>query len=121
MTTEVCFNVPVIKEILAPKPARHEMTFGEIQALVARYTKYGWDERAIVTRSEGTEYQRAQPDNWGVVTALRKHAGISEKPYVPFTVRWVRDGSISTHWPEDLCFIHDALTYTEVSQILKDQ
>lgn len=121
MTIQVLFNEPIFGEIKAPTPAVKTWSYNEILELTARYAKRGWSERAVVVLSGHTDYYNAQPMNWGVVTLLRKHPGITGEPYMPLQVQWINQGSISKHWPEDLFFIHLALDKTDIDDIIKGQ
>jgi hypothetical protein len=46
---------------------------------------------------------------------------MTSEPYLPLTVRWVKDGSISKHWPEELVLIHKAMPWSELAKDIKEQ
>lgn len=124
--TKVLFNKPIKILIPGPTPVVEEpakktkMTHAEIMQLVNTWQRQGWDDRAIVTRITQWKYEMAAPLNWGVVIDLKRSAPMVGE-YIPLVVRWVKDGSISYHWPEDLVLIHESLSQWDMDQRLKEQ
>lgn len=131
--TRVLFNKPIEEEI---KPVRGgpasgrptSLPFNQIQNLCRALRETGWNERSVVAKRSfyphgaPNDYEMCQPVSWGVVTDLRVTAmPMTSEPYLPLTVRWVKDGSISKHWPEELVLIHKAMPWSELAKDIKEQ
>lgn len=126
---EVYFNEPIEEEIKPLQPVRPtSFSYQDVQVLARRLRAEGWDERAIVSlRREFPHsglpnwYEMGRPQNWGIVMDLRTTVvAPTGTPYKPIKVRWVSDGSITDHWPEELVLIHEALSFFETEQKLKE-
>jgi hypothetical protein len=127
---KVYFNDPITQTIGPPplvgRPTA--LSFSEIQSLIKQLRMEGWDERAVVTRrvfhpsGNPNMYDMCRPINWGIVIDLRTTAiVVTGQPYLPIKVRWVDDGSISEHWPEELVMIHESMGQWETDQRVKER
>lgn len=126
--TKVEFNKPICISIDAPKPAAQTPAAGtthtimlshsEIQQLVRGYIERGIDERAVVVLASHSKYAKMAPYNWGVVMDLHR-CNPSAGPYYPLSVKWVKDGSVTKHWPEDVIIIHESISTWETEQRVK--
>lgn len=111
---------PLTKEETESNPRYTEMDYSSREKLVKMYQARGWSERAIVVLSGRHDFWNNNPNNWGVVVNVSA-AKVYDKPYYPFVIKWVKDGSFSNHWPEDLVFLHSALTVAEIEWAVRDQ
>lgn len=117
-STRVLFERPVC-ETINPNVGKARPTdpnYQEVQQFCRDIRAEGFDERAVVTMlklytsGQPATYDMAKPENWGIVIGLRTSSFISPgSVYLPIKVQWVKDGSISEHWPENLMLIHRAM------------
>lgn len=128
--SRVFFGAPIMGEIKAPQPPGRPTQLGyqEIQALCKGLREVGMQERAVVTLRRvfagsgmTNNYEMNRPVNWGVVTDLKATVGFTGAVYFPLKVQWIKDGSITEHWPEDLLLIHEAKSSWEMDNLIKEK
>ncbi len=130
VTTKVLFDDPICIELCPPESDKpighpdnrpHHFTHGEINALVARYIEQGWDERAVVVKTDVHKFQQSSPYNWGIVMDMNRSMGVFGQSYAPIRVRWLGSGTVSSHWPEELYLIHKSISMWDFEQIIEQQ
>jgi hypothetical protein len=128
--SRVFFNKPISGEIKPPGPPGRPtvLSYQEVQDLCRQLRTEGFDIRAIVikrvmyTNGQPDIYNMSRPINWGSVVDLRSTSiTTSGQPYFPLKVQWVKDGSISEHWPEDVFLLHKAMSQYEIENVIKEQ
>lgn len=106
---QVCFPAIVTLEIEGKGMNHSKLTYDEVQQLVKMYRSDLICERAIVALADKYEYYYKDPSNWGIVLKLNTFPPTVGE-YVPLEVRWIKDGTTTKHWPEDLIVIHAAMS-----------
>lgn len=67
----------------------------------------GFDGGCIVTKRAQGQYQRINPENWGVVIATVSYVTIATGYFAPIKVKWL-DGSTTYQWPDELIVVNYA-------------
>lgn len=67
----------------------------------------GFDGGCIVTKREQGQYQRINPENWGIVIAAVSYVTIATGYFAPIKVKWL-DGSTTYQWPDELIVVNFA-------------
>lgn len=67
----------------------------------------GFEAGTIVTRREQGQYQRINPENWGIVMSAVSYVTIATGYFAPIKVKWL-DGSSTYLWPDELIVVNYA-------------
>jgi hypothetical protein len=80
----------------------------------------GFDAGCIVTRREQGQYQRINPENWGIVISTVSYVTIATGYFAPIKVKWL-DGSATYQWPDELIVVNYAPDDIELGLIRRGE
>lgn len=118
----VLFDKPVCFQIDAPPDPNAQpsnLSHAEVQKFCKLYRDEGYADRAVVAEADKFSYYYEQPKNWGVVIDLQTYVPMN-RPYKPLKVMWMDGRPVSEHWPEELVFIHRAITPSAIAWAVKE-